>query len=193
MIRRTVISFFVLASVATAAFWWLSEGVSRDGLLAGRRGNIEWSSYRLDAWARNGMLYVAVERCPVCLGTGGPHSSQCGWGSGFLWHPRFGYPTKARDYRQGSFRFMAWEQTVTPGSSISGPLPIANPVTAWVSQSIWLPVWSLTLSLLIYPVAALITGPVRRHRRRRRGLCVRCAYDLRGLPEPRCPECGTRN
>lgn len=23
------------------------------------------------------------------------------------------------------------------------------------------------------------------------GICVRCGYDLRGLPEPRCPECGT--
>ena len=23
------------------------------------------------------------------------------------------------------------------------------------------------------------------------GICVQCGYDLRGLPEPRCPECGT--
>jgi hypothetical protein len=23
------------------------------------------------------------------------------------------------------------------------------------------------------------------------GICVRCGYDLRELPEPRCPECGT--
>jgi hypothetical protein len=26
---------------------------------------------------------------------------------------------------------------------------------------------------------------------RAEGICVRCGYDLRELPEPRCPECGT--
>lgn len=30
----------------------------------------------------------------------------------------------------------------------------------------------------------------RKRDRRRRGLCLGCGYDLRGLPEPRCPECG---
>jgi len=27
--------------------------------------------------------------------------------------------------------------------------------------------------------------------RRLEGRCEKCNYDLRGLPEPRCPECGT--
>jgi len=25
----------------------------------------------------------------------------------------------------------------------------------------------------------------------KKGYCIKCGYDLRGLPEPRCPECGT--
>ncbi len=40
---------------------------------------------------------------------------------------------------------------------------------------------------------ALLFGPgaTRRSRRRRRGLCPRCAYDLKGLaPGSPCPECG---
>jgi len=31
----------------------------------------------------------------------------------------------------------------------------------------------------------------RGRRRLRRDCCPKCGYPLRGLPEPRCPECGT--
>ena len=43
-----------------------------------------------------------------------------------------------------------------------------------------------------YPTLAFIRGPLRRYRRRKRGLCVKCGYNLTGLMEPRCPECGTK-
>lgn len=33
-------------------------------------------------------------------------------------------------------------------------------------------------------------APAQRRHRLRRGLCPRCCYDLTGLAEPRCPECG---
>jgi len=42
--------------------------------------------------------------------------------------------------------------------------------------------------------AALLGRAVFRYRRYghlRAGHCVRCGYNLKGLPEPRCPECGT--
>lgn len=42
-----------------------------------------------------------------------------------------------------------------------------------------------------YPLFFLIRGPLRRLRRRRRGLCIKCGYNLTGAPQPRCPECGT--
>ncbi len=53
-----------------------------------------------------------------------------------------------------------------------------------------IPHWLLCGAFLIYPLLAFIRGPLRRYRRRRRGLCRECAYDLRGTTEPRCPECG---
>lgn len=48
----------------------------------------------------------------------------------------------------------------------------------WVVGSL-IPAWIAMIGLPFY----------RRSRRRRRGLCVRCAYDLAGCVE-RCPECG---
>ena len=52
-------------------------------------------------------------------------------------------------------------------------------------------IWFLLLVFSIWPVLAVCFGPVRRYRRRRRGRCVTCGYDLRGNVSGRCPECGT--
>ena len=40
------------------------------------------------------------------------------------------------------------------------------------------------------PVVVLIRGPLRRHRRRRKGLCLKCGYNLTGNESGVCPECG---
>lgn len=51
-----------------------------------------------------------------------------------------------------------------------------------------IPVWMVLLPAL---APSAIRG-WRRRRRRSHGLCVRCAYDLRGVPDASpCPECGT--
>ena len=52
------------------------------------------------------------------------------------------------------------------------------------------PFWALACVMVIWPASALISGPLRRWRRRRHGHCAKCGYDLHGLTEPRCPECG---
>ena len=54
---------------------------------------------------------------------------------------------------------------------------------------IHLPFWFVFSLFATYPAVAFIRGPLRRYRRRKRGRCVKCGYDLRGTPE-RCPECG---
>ena len=47
----------------------------------------------------------------------------------------------------------------------------------------------LVFCFAAYPALAFIRGPLRRWRRHRKGLCLNCGYNLRGLTEPRCPEC----
>ena len=43
------------------------------------------------------------------------------------------------------------------------------------------------------PLWVLVTGPfaLRRFIRTKRGLCVKCGYDLKGAEHEVCPECGT--
>jgi hypothetical protein len=77
------------------------------------------------------------------------------------------------------------------GVSSSLGLTGANPVSC--SRNFWIeiPFWIPLVMLSAYPTIAFIRGPLRRWRRRRKGLCLKCGYNLTGLTEPRCPECAT--
>jgi hypothetical protein len=72
------------------------------------------------------------------------------------------------------------------------PVPFAGRTTyRRLRISLWLiaPIFTL---LPAFVAMLHVHRSVRRARRRRRGLCVTCAYDLRGgPPDTRCPECGT--
>ena len=37
-----------------------------------------------------------------------------------------------------------------------------------------------------------LLGPYRRYRRRKKGLCLTCGYDLTGNESGVCPECGSK-
>ena len=52
------------------------------------------------------------------------------------------------------------------------------------------PWWFGIVAFGTYPLTAFIRGPVRRWRRRRKGLCIKCGYDLTGNISGVCPECG---
>lgn len=58
-------------------------------------------------------------------------------------------------------------------------------------HAIFCPPWVIVGPLGIYPALVFFRGPFRRWRRRRRGGCLKCGYDLTGNVSSVCPECGT--
>jgi hypothetical protein len=112
----------------------------------------------------------------------------------------------AREYRSGlplrSFMGLTWEpkSTVDLGQRswgmaripalqfegglawVSRPLPIAP---LWFGQIVNAAFYGGLLWLAIHG-----PGHLRRWKRRRRGLCLTCGYDLRSAMHKRCPECG---
>jgi hypothetical protein len=59
-------------------------------------------------------------------------------------------------------------------------------------DSLDVPFWALACLCTVYPVVAVLIPGLRRWRRRRRGFCLACGYDLRGNASAVCPECGTK-
>ena len=75
-------------------------------------------------------------------------------------------------------------------------VPLLNPDGNWPRTKLpYLPLYrGLILNTLFYAaiwwILLAIPRLIRRALRFRRGLCPRCAYDLRGTPNSPCPECG---
>ena len=60
------------------------------------------------------------------------------------------------------------------------------------TKTLSLRLWVFVVSSFLYPTVAFIRGPYRRYRRRKKGLCLKCGYDLTANTSGICPECGER-
>ena len=76
---------------------------------------------------------------------------------------------------------------------LKAPAPRSTTPVFCERTRIEIPLWSPLILFSLYPAVAFIRGPCRRHRRRRKkGLCLECGYDLTGNVSGICPECGKR-
>jgi len=127
-----------------------------------------------DLWVSNGKLKLdALPDPPLSNG-----SLMLQQDDGHFW-AQFLMIGSRRDLPQGGRR---WCTTFLLFERPSG-------ISRGVVRLVRLPYWLVALVFLTPPAKHLVVI-WRKRSRIRHGLCTNCAYDLRGLPEPRCPECG---
>ena len=168
MIRKGIIVVLTAGAVSVGVQWTLSY---RNRPVMIHRG-LPWAGHGCYYFSYRGAAAAIYYYCPACRHHRSDHALTCPekWtrpgGAIDPWPP--GKP----DLRLGRF---SWSFTTFHGSR---------------EYALTLPLWFLLVLFVAYPAFAFILGPVRRHRRCKRGRCIKCGYTLTGLPEARCPECG---
>ena len=175
MIRKVIIVFLTLATLSTVVFWilpfanysvWLNT--SRDGFnvifsLAGKSYTIPRFTY-----PSHPIVHAVVITGDVDLLTLSYH------------HPVDRAMSDKTILRLDGFRLRL---------DYKGP---DNVTREQVIGTLDLPLWFVFLLFATYPAIAFIRGPLPRWRRRRKGLCLKCGYNLTGNVSGVCPECGTK-
>ncbi len=91
--------------------------------------------------------------------------------------------------RSGAWRSFGYHfgETTTMGRRPPGSTqPVYEVVTR---DALAFPTWVVVV-LFSIPLITPLPAYWRRRTRLQRGMCLNCGYSLRGLPTPRCPECG---
>ena len=93
------------------------------------------------------------------------------------------WPLPRRAEPSNSFR--RWESAGFAGLKTFWS-PVCNSTWTWIRIPFWMPT-GLFCFLFCFSYAPFH----RRRKRKKLGLCLKCGYNLKGLTEPRCPECNT--
>lgn len=116
-----------------------------------------------------------------------------------IWKRVSTFPTSTVTVQHGVFSVVHWSESDKKLSSYQfgiverNGIPWPTPSGSYlVLRRLTLPLWIPFVLFGAYPTFALFRGPLRRQRRRRRGECIGCGYDLTGNESGVCPECGSK-
>ncbi|MCP4250687.1 MAG: hypothetical protein GY778_26905 [bacterium] len=164
MIRKTIIGVLILLALGTGALWIV--GYYRP-LWATFEDDERGTGIRLhSSWGQLGVV-TWVENYRL------PRSAHGEPGSRYVFHlNHLGFCISQKEWvEKGLFSKHLYGRRLT---------------------FILFPHWFVFLCFAAYPAAVLVRGPLRCWRRRRKGCCITCGYDVTGNMSGRCPECGRR-
>lgn len=181
MIRKVVILSLAFATPVVGVFYIVSFLPAPEWRWQGRYFGYE--RFPAGGWPHRAIT-VSSEQTKVYL------SIQTGnfWLEWYTYLPPSpqGVKTQLRELRFAGFIL---RKTIEDGFVFIPGRPMGGEKV--LRQCARIPLWSLFILFALYPCSRFYCGPFRRFRRRRRGLCVKCAYNLTGNTSGVCPECGT--
>ena len=167
MIRKAVIVVLALGAVGMTVIE-ITSFRPRDSRFD---SDIVFQSEILSVSSRDGVLRLVLDRCRKC-DRYGTHTSTC---MAQKWEVLVNSkPATLSDIRLGKLQWRVGQTTTRRYYRLS------------------VPTLSAVALLATYPTIAFIRGPLRRWRRRKRGECLNCGYNLTGNVTGVCSECGTK-
>jgi hypothetical protein len=178
MIRKALIIVLTLAAVGMAVIWAGSYRIHHVPLTPEERklfgGGAIPSVWKIRGWL---IRLHGTERAFIEVREGAGILSTCD-----PWLKADAKVERA-DVRVAGFGYRSFgRSTCSPTSDRTFP--------HYRLQDITVPLWFPSALFAAYPAIAFTRGPLRRWRRRRKGLCVKCGYNLTGNVSGVCPECG---
>lgn len=188
IIRKSIVIGLAVAAVATALLWLNSWHRPRSWTWYAPK-TVQRAFNRYGASTQKRLHLVAgriyIRHFELMDGSSPPGKYSVEFG-GFRWSTSVSRPNPIQPSRQGG-----WDPLFGLSTEERREARALSRKQVW-NLDLRVPFWAPCILFATSPAIAFIGGPLRRWRRRRRGVCAKCGYDLTGNVSGVCPECGRK-